>query len=100
MSARLLAVPASLLALAGCATTGEAGSDPMPEPAGQCDDSKVQPFIGRQASAAIGQELLTITGAKQLRWAPPRTAVTMDFRPDRLTVSYDDDMAITRITCG
>ena len=29
----------------------------------------------------------------------PRTAVTMDFRPDRLTVSYDDAMVITQVSC-
>jgi hypothetical protein len=43
---------------------------------------------------------LTLTGAKVLRWVPPRTAVTMDFRADRLTVSYDDNMTIDRISCG
>jgi hypothetical protein len=34
-----------------------------------------------------------------LRWVPPRTAVTMDYRPDRLTVSYDDAMVITKVSC-
>ncbi|HMO68727.1 MAG TPA: I78 family peptidase inhibitor, partial [Novosphingobium sp.] len=40
------------------------------------------------------------TGARTLRWMPPRTAVTMDYRADRLTVSYDDNRIIERISCG
>jgi hypothetical protein len=31
---------------------------------------------------------------------PPRTAVTMEYAYGRVTVSYDDDFAITRVTCG
>jgi len=35
-----------------------------------------------------------------LRWGPPRSAMTMDFRQDRVTVAYDDAMIITHIACG
>ncbi|MBD3728345.1 MAG: hypothetical protein IE933_01435 [Sphingomonadales bacterium] len=92
------------LALAGCATpyTGEASEAPLERrmPEGQCDDSPAQAHIGHKASAESGAKLLEITGARTLRWVPPRTAVTMDYRPDRLTVSYDDNYSITRISCG
>jgi hypothetical protein len=30
---------------------------------------------------------------------PPRTAVTMDFNPSRLTVNYDDNSIITTVAC-
>ena len=40
------------------------------------------------------------TRAGQLRWGPPRSAMTMDFREDRVTVAYDDGMTITMVTCG
>jgi len=43
--------------------------------------------------------MLAATGATILRWVPPRTAVTMDFNPSRLTVSYDDDYVITKVSC-
>jgi hypothetical protein len=43
--------------------------------------------------------MLAATGATILRWVPPRTAVTMDFNPSRLTVSYDDAMVITQVSC-
>ncbi|AKH44011.1 Peptidase inhibitor I78 family protein [Croceibacterium atlanticum] len=100
MIRRMAVTPAALLILAGCATMGETENGEMPSTPKQCDDSKVQRFIGMQATAEIAQELLQVTGAETLRWAPPRTALTMDFRAERLTVSYDDDMAITRINCG
>jgi hypothetical protein len=35
-----------------------------------------------------------------LRWGPPDSAMTMDFRADRLTVSYDANMVVTGVKCG
>lgn len=87
-------------ALAGCATTAPDGELAARPPAGECDASGVQDHVGHRASAEAGTTLLSLTGARTLRWVPPRTAVTMDFRPDRLTVSYDDNMIIERISCG
>ena len=93
------------LALSACATTamppsGNDGDPPVSEPQGECDAAPVQDMIGARASEATGARLLERTGARTLRWVPPRTAVTMDFRPGRLTVSYDDDLVIERISCG
>ncbi len=89
-------------ALVGCTTPNASAPDdgPMPAPTGSCDASGVQNHIGHRASAEAGATLLRLTGARQLRWVPPRTAVTMDYREDRLTVSYDDAMMIDRISCG
>lgn len=92
-------VTALALLLGACATTAD-GEPPRRELAGECDASSVQEHIGHRASAESGATLLRLTGARTLRWVPPRTAVTMDFRADRLTVSYDDDMVIERISCG
>ena len=88
------------LAVAGCTTMADDGGMAAAPPAGECDASGVQGAIGQTAAANMGARLLAQTGAATLRWAPPRTAVTMDFRPDRLTVAYDDNMVIERITCG
>jgi hypothetical protein len=52
-----------------------------------------------KATGTLGAEMLAATGATILRWVPPRTAVTMDFNPSRLTVSYDDDHVITTVSC-
>lgn len=86
--------------LAACAPVAAAPEPPVRELSGQCDASRAQDHLGHRASAEAGQALLRLTGATTLRWVPPRTAVTMDYRADRLTVSYDDSMTIERISCG
>ncbi len=68
--------------------------------AGACRNESLDRFVGRKADEALGQELLKASGAKTLRWGPPGSAMTMDFRPDRLTVSYDEAMTVTRASCG
>ena len=73
---------------------------PIRAPEGECDAASAQDLIGQKADEEMGAILLERTGARQLRWAAPGMAVTMDYRPDRLTVSYDEDMIIERITCG
>lgn len=90
------------LLLAGCATT-PAAVDPERLPAGvagQCEADALQARLGTTATAAVGAELFAASGAARLRWMPPRTAVTMDYRADRLNIAYDDGMTITRISCG
>lgn len=88
-------------ALAACATTTEPVDDnpPVRDIEGSCQAEPGQRFIGTRASAAVGSEMLAATGAKLLRWVPPRTAVTMEFNPNRLTVSYNDAMVITTVSC-
>jgi len=88
------------LALTACASAenGDASSTPPPLE-GRCDAEAGQSFVGQKATAETGKGLMEATGAARLRWVPPRTAVTMDFQADRLTVSYDDDMVIERVSC-
>ena len=90
-------------ALAACASTDGAGPGTgmdSGEVAATCDASLAQDHIGHRASAEAGQILLTVTGARSLRWAPPHSVITMDYRADRLTVRYDDEMVIKSIACG
>lgn len=95
----LLSIATASLGLAGCSTQAPPADLPaMPE--GTCNADPAQSHLGHKASATSGAELLRLTGARTLRWVPPRSAVTMDFRADRLTVSYDDDYTIVRISCG
>ncbi len=65
-----------------------------------CNAAGTERFVGERAGTAIGAEIREITGAAIFQWVPPESAVTMDYRPDRVRVSYDRDMAITRIACG
>jgi hypothetical protein len=97
---KFLACFTALAALAGCTTAAPPPGEPPVRPvAGECKAEPGQRFVGMKATGEIGQQLLAATGAAVLRWVPPRTAITMDFRADRLTVSYDDDYVITRVSC-
>ncbi len=87
------------LPLAACVTPAEAPATPEPA-ARMCDASAVQGHIGHDASAAMGAAILTQSGAATLRWGPPNSAWTMDYREDRVNVRYDDAMKIIEITCG
>jgi len=91
------------LPLAACAGTGSEGPDSASPPAmaqGPCKNDGLDRFTGQKATADLGAELLKTSGAKTLRWGGPNMAMTMDFRPDRLTVSYDDQMVVTSARCG
>ena len=82
--------------LAACATTGA----PVAEAGGPCRNDPVAGFVGQKASAEAGAAMLKASGARTLRWGGPGMAMTMDFRPDRLTVAYDEAMVITSARCG
>ncbi len=96
----LLTTLAASLTLAGCTVQPAPPQDLPAMPEGTCKADPLQEHIGHKASAASGATLLRLSGAKTLRWVPTRSAVTMDYRADRLTVSYDDDYTIVRISCG
>lgn len=86
------------LPLAACTTTSA-----MPDgnrPGGTCTAEPGQSFIGQRADAATGAAIQRATGAATLRWGPPDSAWTMDYRSDRVNVRYDRTMAITDVTCG
>ncbi len=100
LDVRILALAATLPLAACAASEAPAETAPPPPAEAVCSPDAVQSLIGRTATADVGAQLLKGSGARTLRWVPPRTAVTMDFRPDRLTVSYDDALKIERISCG
>lgn len=96
---RMLLLTGVSLLMAGCSTT-TASPPASPSTTEACDAAPAQMALGRTATGEVGAELLRVTGARDLRWLAPGMAATMDFRADRLTVSYDDKMTITRIACG
>jgi len=97
---QLILIPplAVSLACGGCVAAPEPAAPYRP--AVECKPDALTAFTGQAASAETGVRILTASGARTLRWVPPRTAVTMDYRADRVTVSYDDNMVITRASCG
>lgn len=99
----MLAPFVALPALVACAATPpDAVEDPplQSAPDGECDASRVQDYLGKHAAPIMTEPLLEVTGARDLRWIPPNSAITMDYREDRLNVEYDDSFTITRLYCG
>jgi hypothetical protein len=94
----LAATALAAAALTGCATVppgdGPARAD------NSCRADGGQRFIGQRASAEAGSAILAATQSTRLRWVPPRTAVTLEYAFGRVTVSYDDNSIITRVSCG
>lgn len=93
----LLFALAAMPVLSACAT---ADVPPPPiDPVNRCQAAPGQAFIGQTASAETGAAMMRATNASEIRWVPPRTMVTMEFKYGRLTVGYDDAMKITSVAC-
>lgn len=86
--------------LAACST---APADPPVHgvtPGHQCTTEGAAQFIGRTVNSETGSAIMSATHAAVLRWAPPGTMLTMDYRQDRVTVHLDARMTVTDIKCG
>lgn len=95
------ALALAALPLSACAAAGAPPETAIPVAgAGECRNDGLDRFTGRTVTAELGAEMLKVSHARTLRWGAPGTAMTMDFRQDRLTVSYDDKMVITAARCG
>lgn len=94
----LIALTAALMASA-CATN--AAQPPKTEkPASPCEAERVQYLVGRVITDRTAAAAKRGAHAEQLRIIRPGTAVTMDFRSDRLNIYVGPDKAIIRIHCG
>jgi hypothetical protein len=93
-------------ALGACAVQqAPTAADPGPPPPpgstmNKCDNSNIQQFVGKQRSSELEQEMLRVSGAAFVRWAPFGTMVTMEYRSDRLTVFLDSSNRVERISCS
>jgi hypothetical protein len=88
---RAMIMTASLVALMACQT-----QIPEEETTVQvCIADELQAFVGQPVSAMSLDNL-----PEPVRVIAPDTAVTMDYREDRLNIEHDDGQIITRIYCG
>ena len=70
-------------------------------PAGAvCRNEGLARFVGQQASADLGAQMLAASGARVIRWVGFGMMVTMDYREDRLTVRLTADNRIESASCG
>ena len=91
-------VVAGALLLTACAARS-----PMPlrhaADSGVCRATGLEQFRGQSATQDVAINLIRASGAKDIRWVPPGTAVTMDHRSDRLTVHTDAQNRIVSASC-
>jgi hypothetical protein len=92
---RIIFVLPLFLAASACAT-----APPVPPLAGECQSEALGQFVGKQASAQLGGDMLRVSRAKILRWVPLGGMVTMDFSPERLTVQLDGSNRVQSANCG
>ena len=69
-------------------------------PGHKCKTDGTDSFIGQQAGDETGDAILKASNAAVIRWSPPNTMLTMDYREDRVTVWLDASKKITKIRCG
>ena len=94
----LMIAGTAALALTACTI---AESDPgVPRLEGSCRNEPLAQFIGQTASADLGSRMLSVSGARVIRWVPKGGMVTMDFSPSRLTVQLDEANRVKTANCG
>ena len=69
-------------------------------PGDTCGASKVAAFVSQKATPAVRARVAAEVGHDRIRWVGPDTVVTMDFRPDRLNVTLDENDVITGGNCS
>ena len=97
------AIGGAAMLLAAC-STAQAPADSPPlhgvTPGHKCDPTNIQKFVGQPATSELGAQMLWASNAATIRWVPQGTAVTMEFRFDRLTVFLDGNTRVERISCS
>lgn len=101
------------VSLAACASSDEESdgdkADANPAPAPVDDPIAGLPYEAVEECPADGLQGLVGTHYTQLdsstlpdltRIIGPDNAVTMDFRPERLNIYYDEDGTVTEVRCG
>ena len=78
---------AGLLALGACAAPGSGPMEPG-APAWQCDAAGAESLIGSHRGA------VTFPVDANVRFVCSDCAMTQDYRPDRLTIIFDEDTGI------
>ncbi len=90
------------LALAACAQTPPPAEEtPVRGDTGYtCNAEGLSDLVGRPATAELGATALDRSDSRTLRWIQPGTAVTMDYRQDRLNIYLDEKNVVEKFTCG
>lgn len=85
---RLVLIPFAILSACAAETTDPVTKD-------TCGAAGLEHLVGQDMSA-----LAAMTFPDTTRFIPPDTAITMDYRAERLNFDLDEAGLITRIWCG
>ncbi|MFZ1467961.1 MAG: I78 family peptidase inhibitor [Paracoccaceae bacterium] len=81
--------------LAGCVVETPGGAVPPGAPEGACGAPGLQGLVGQNRRV-----LTTMKFGTEVRIIEPNSAVTMDFRAERLNIELDAAGTISSVTCG
>lgn len=65
-----------------------------------CGTHTVTRFVGADATPAVRNAITIASGHDRIRWIKPGTAVTQDFRADRLNIILDQAGRVLTMRCG
>lgn len=91
MKHALVAIVVAPLLLAGCVATSPVPADP----ADACGAAELQYLVGKPGVLLDGMRF-----SQEVRVIQPDTAVTMDYRADRLNILLDRRDVIERVYCS
>ena len=88
--------------LASCATAVPGSPYPGGNSADRyvCRNTMLEQFVGRPATAELGNEIIRASGSRTLQWIPAGTMVTMEFREGRVRIWLDEQNRVQRVNCG
>lgn len=92
-------IPFSLMAVAACSTAAQPVPPSTPG-SGMCTADGLDQYVGQPRTAELGQRIKTQSGARELRWLPKGTVVTMEYREDRVNVRLDERNRVESVNCG
>jgi hypothetical protein len=95
MIARLALSAAAAVLLSGCVSLTRTSA-----PQAACSADELTDYVGKVATARLGEEIMQASGAKSLQWLQPGQAATMDFQPTRLRVKVDAENKVLSASCG
>ncbi|MCT2400536.1 I78 family peptidase inhibitor [Novosphingobium mangrovi (ex Huang et al. 2023)] len=101
MTAPRLAAIVTLLSLAACSTeTPPPAPTPAPPTPQGCGAEQLGAYVGQPASDAVLARIREWRGDKPIRVLKPGSAMTMDYRPERLNIFLDDKGMIEKFQCN
>ena len=90
----------AVLTLASCSSVMPADGGPQTAGDGSCHADRVAWAVGKSGDEPTMRRVWQESGAGLLRPIGPDTAVTRDFRADRINVYLDAQNTITQLNCG